>query len=236
MREIVLDTETTGLDPLQGHRLVEIGCIELVNRIPSGQTFHRYLNPERDDAGGSLRGPRPVGRLPQGQAAVRRRRRRPARVPRRRAAGGAQRAVRSRLPQRRARTRGQARRSRASGWSTRCCWRAAGIRAAPTGSTICARATASTIRDRTKHGALLDAELLAEVYVELIGGRQASLVLVESGRAAAARAVQRGRAAAARPAHAAPVGAERAAHAAFIATLGDKAIWLDYPQQPSSIE
>ncbi len=48
MREIVLDTETTGLDPYQGHRLVEVGCIELVNRIPSGQIFHRYLNPERD--------------------------------------------------------------------------------------------------------------------------------------------------------------------------------------------
>ena len=47
MREIVLDTETTGLDPFQGHRLVEIGCVELVNGIPSGQTFHRYLNPER---------------------------------------------------------------------------------------------------------------------------------------------------------------------------------------------
>ena len=48
MREIVLDTETTGLDPLRGDRLVEIGCIELLNRIPTGQTFHRYLNPERD--------------------------------------------------------------------------------------------------------------------------------------------------------------------------------------------
>jgi DNA polymerase-3 subunit epsilon len=48
MREIVLDTETTGLDPYQGHRLVEVGCVELINRIPSGQTFHRYLNPERD--------------------------------------------------------------------------------------------------------------------------------------------------------------------------------------------
>ena len=47
MREIVLDTETTGLDPLDGHRLVEIGCVELINRIPSGQTFHRYFNPER---------------------------------------------------------------------------------------------------------------------------------------------------------------------------------------------
>ena len=48
MREIVLDTETTGLDPLRGDRLVEIGCIEIFNRIPTGQTFHRYINPERD--------------------------------------------------------------------------------------------------------------------------------------------------------------------------------------------
>ena len=48
MREIVFDTETTGLDPAQGDRLVEIGCIELVNRFPTGKVFHHYLNPERD--------------------------------------------------------------------------------------------------------------------------------------------------------------------------------------------
>src|SRR5579885_2552614 len=48
MREIVLDTETTGLDPATGHRVVEIGCVELLNYIPTGQVFHRYLNPERD--------------------------------------------------------------------------------------------------------------------------------------------------------------------------------------------
>ena len=48
MREIILDTETTGLDPLRGDRLVEVGCIELVNRMPTGQTFHRYINPQRD--------------------------------------------------------------------------------------------------------------------------------------------------------------------------------------------
>src|SRR4029078_3138941 len=48
MREIVLDTETTGLDPGQGHRLVAVGCIELLNRIPTGATFHAYLNPDRD--------------------------------------------------------------------------------------------------------------------------------------------------------------------------------------------
>src|SRR4030081_1763263 len=48
MREIVLDTETTGLDPIRGDRLVEIGCIELLNRIPSGPNLHCYLNPQRD--------------------------------------------------------------------------------------------------------------------------------------------------------------------------------------------
>ena len=48
MREIILDTETTGLDPLRGDRLVEIGCLEIYNRMPTGQTFHVYINPERD--------------------------------------------------------------------------------------------------------------------------------------------------------------------------------------------
>ena len=48
MREIVLDTETTGLDPEQGHRIVEIGCIELKNHIPTGKTYHVYVNPMRD--------------------------------------------------------------------------------------------------------------------------------------------------------------------------------------------
>ena len=48
MREIVLDTETTGLDPGAGHRIVEIGCLGLINHVPSGETFQRYLNPERD--------------------------------------------------------------------------------------------------------------------------------------------------------------------------------------------
>src|SRR3954470_1224534 len=48
MREVILDTETTGLDPLRGDRLVEIGCVEIFNRMPTGQTFHRHINPERD--------------------------------------------------------------------------------------------------------------------------------------------------------------------------------------------
>ena len=48
MREIVVDTETTGLDPFDGHRVVEIGCIELLNRIPTGRVWHCHLNPERE--------------------------------------------------------------------------------------------------------------------------------------------------------------------------------------------
>ena len=48
MREVVLDTETTGLDPAEGHRIVEVACIELVHHVPTGRKFHRYVNPERD--------------------------------------------------------------------------------------------------------------------------------------------------------------------------------------------
>jgi DNA polymerase III subunit epsilon len=47
MREIIIDTETTGLDPLSGHRVVEIGAVELLDHVPTGRTFHCYLNPER---------------------------------------------------------------------------------------------------------------------------------------------------------------------------------------------
>src|SRR3977135_1597782 len=54
MREIILDTETTGLDPLRGDRLVEIGCVEIYNRMPTGQTFPRYIHPELDTAAEAL--------------------------------------------------------------------------------------------------------------------------------------------------------------------------------------
>jgi DNA polymerase-3 subunit epsilon len=48
MREIVLDTETTGLEPSAGHRIIEIGCVELINYLPTGRVYHTYINPERD--------------------------------------------------------------------------------------------------------------------------------------------------------------------------------------------
>lgn len=54
MRQIILDTETTGLEPEQGHRIIEIGCVELVNRRKTGRTFHRYLRPDREVDWGAL--------------------------------------------------------------------------------------------------------------------------------------------------------------------------------------
>jgi DNA polymerase III subunit epsilon len=54
MRQIIVDTETTGLEPEQGHRVIEIGCVEVINRRPTGRTFHRYLRPDREVDPGAL--------------------------------------------------------------------------------------------------------------------------------------------------------------------------------------
>lgn len=55
MREIIFDTETTGMSPQDGHRMVEIGAIELIGRVPSGRTYHQYINPEREIDAGAIR-------------------------------------------------------------------------------------------------------------------------------------------------------------------------------------
>ena len=70
MREIVFDTETTGLDPADGHRVIELGCVELIDHLPTGESFHAYLNPERDGAGRVAARARPQRRIPGRQAAV----------------------------------------------------------------------------------------------------------------------------------------------------------------------
>ena len=54
MRQIILDTETTGLEPKQGHRIIEIGCVELINRRETNRNFHQYINPERDIEDGAF--------------------------------------------------------------------------------------------------------------------------------------------------------------------------------------
>jgi DNA polymerase-3 subunit epsilon len=233
MREIVFDTETTGLDPYQGHRLVEIGCIELVNRIPSGQVFHRYVNPERDMPqeafavhGLSLEFLKDKPRFSDiceeliafiGDAPL--------------VAHNAlfdlgflnaelDRCKQILLTRDRLVDTLMLARRRHPGGSNRL-------------DDLCARYGIDNSR-RTKHGALLDAELLAEVYVELIGGRQASLILVETSHETTT-ARHRTTAAPPRPAPLPPrlSDAELEAHAGFIASLGAKAIWLDY--QPAAV-
>ena len=229
MREIVFDTETTGLDPLQGDRLVEIGCIELVNRFPTGKVFHRYLNPERDmpEAAFRIHGlsadflkdqPRFVevaeelvlflggdARLVAHNATfdlgfLNAELERAGKV-----AVGRDRLVDTLMLARR----------KHPGGSNRL-------------DDLCVRYRVDNSR-RTKHGALLDAELLAEVYVELIGARQALLGLAaDVGDIAEAR----GAIALAhiRPLPLAPrvSDADRAAHRAFVATLGATPIWQEY--------
>ncbi len=227
MREIVLDTETTGLDPLDGHRLVEIGCVELINRIPSGQTFHVYFNPERSMpaeafAVHGLSGEFLKDKLFFAEAAddflaflgdaplvihnaafdlgfIN------AELER----AGRPLVARERLVD----TLLIARRKHPGG-SNRL-------------DDLCVRYAIDNSR-RTKHGALLDAELLAEVYVELIGARQAQLVLSQAtgpGRAIGEPIIVRERLA---PLISAVTEEDRAAHRVFVATLGENAIWRDY--------
>ena len=227
MREIVLDTETTGLDPLDGHRLVEIGCVELVNRIPSGQTFHRYFNPERgmpaeafavhglsdeflkdkfffaeiaDDLIAFL-GDAPLvihnAVFDMGFLNAE-----------------LERAGRPLLARERMVDTLLIARRKHPGGSNRL-------------DDLCARYAIDNSR-RTKHGALLDAELLAEVYVELIGARQAQLVLSQTvlpERAFGEPIIVRERLV---PLAVVITDDERAAHRAFVATLGESPIWRDY--------
>jgi DNA polymerase-3 subunit epsilon len=229
MREIVFDTETTGLDPAQGDRLVEIGCIELVNRFPTGKVFHKYLNPERDmpDTAFNIHGlsieflqdkPRFVEVVEELVLFI---------------GDDAQliahnamfdlgflnaelkRAGRSEVSRDRLVDTLMLARRKHPGSSNRL-------------DDLCVRYRIDNSR-RTKHGALLDAELLAEVYLELIGARQATLGLAET---AAAIDTARGIIVASRsrpqPLNT-RLGAEaRAAHRAFVATLGENPIWRDY--------
>src|SRR6202161_2963714 len=185
MREIIFDTETTGLDPLQGDRLVEIGCIELVNRFATGKTFHCYFNPERD---------MPEADLPVHGLTIELLKDKPLfahKVEELVAFLGDAPLVAHNamfdlgfLNAELERT-GRAAVARERMIDTLVIAR----RKHPGGSNrlddLCVRYAIDNSR-RTKHGALLDAELLAEVYVELIGARQASLVLSQAVTATAA--------------------------------------------------
>jgi DNA polymerase III subunit epsilon len=226
MREIVLDTETTGLDPYQGHRIVEIGCVELVNRIPSGGTYHVYLNPERDMppeaeavhglSQAFLADKQLFAEIAEDFISF---------------VGDAKlvihnagfdlaflnaeldRVKRPLLARERAVDTLTLARRRHPGGPNKL-------------DDLCARYGIDNSR-RTKHGALLDAELLAEVYAELVGGRQARLGLVKETTATAVMAASAARMRA-EPLLPLLTQAESDAHRNFVAGLGPGAVWCDY--------
>jgi DNA polymerase-3 subunit epsilon len=227
MREIVLDTETTGLDPLRGDRLVEVGCVEIFNRMPTGQSFHRYINPERDvpqeafavhGLSTEFLADKPLfGAIVDEFLAF---------------IGDAplvihnasfdisfinaelERLRRPAIPRERLVDTLLLARRKHPGVSNRL-------------DDLCSRYAIDNSH-RTKHGALLDAELLAEVYIDLIGARQSALILGDVRRIEVNTQLDAPRRQRSVPLAPRLSDAEREAHRAFIATLGEKPIWNAY--------
>jgi DNA polymerase-3 subunit epsilon len=221
MRHIVLDTETTGLDPAQGHRLVEIGCVEVIHYVPTGNVYHQYINPERDMPPGAfqvhglseafLKNHPPFRTIAQGFLSF---------------IGSDPLVIHNAkfdmrflnaelsshqydpLPMDRAiDTVSLARRKFPGGRASL--------------DALCQR-FGIDLSGRKKHGALLDAELLADVYLELMGGRQPGFGLDSENAqktkdgASSLNTVQR----VLRPARSfAPSEAEKERHSAFLKNL-----------------
>lgn len=226
MREIILDTETTGLDPASGHRVVEIGAVELMNHVATGRTFHVYINPERDMP--------PEAEAVHGlsQAFLADKPTFPAIADDFLAFVAdavlvihnasfdvnflnAELAYVGKPPlvmERVVDTLHIARQKHPGS--------AASLDA------LCRRYGIDNTK-RTKHGALLDSELLAEVYLELIGGRQTALSLAtqvttkSTARVASIAALRRSS-----PLPSRLTEDEIRRHDTFVQSLGDKALWL----------
>lgn len=231
IREIILDTETTGLDPAAGDRIVEIGALELANHLPTGRTFHVYINPEREMrkeaeavhglSTAFLSGKPVFAAIAQDFMEF---------------IADAMLVIHNAsfdigflnaelgflglpaISQHRVIDTLHLARQKHPGASNSL-------------DALCRRYGVDNSK-RTKHGALLDSELLAEVYLELIGGRQTALVLEASLTRPAAVTVSR-QAAAGRPRPLPPrlTAHERAIHENFVAGLGVQAIWRDRENQ-----
>lgn len=232
LREIVFDTETTGLNPLGGDRVVEIGCIELIDYVPTGENFHVYLNPERDmpDAAFRVHGlsneflrdkPRFVDIADDFEAFI----------------GDAKLIAHNASFDLGFLNAELSRIGREEIISTRIIdTLVIARRKFPFGpnnlDALCQRLQIDNSR-RTKHGALLDAEILAEVYIELLGGRQKDLglsvetqVIAHTTTSARASVDARPRPL---PQRLSPDDLDR--HAEFISGFGSAILWNDYIRQ-----
>lgn len=227
MREIVLDTETTGFDPDTGDRIVEIGAVELMNHLPTGRHFHVYINPERDMPPEALAvhglsteflSDKPrfaevcgdfIDFIGDARLVIHN-----AAFDMKFLNAELRRAGHPAMPMSRALDTVAMAREKFPG--------------APVSLDALCRRWGIDNSNRTLHGALLDSQLLAEVYLELIGGRQPDLVLVaEPARAAEGPATRQHLPRAPRLAPLPPriTAAEREAHAALVARLGSNALW-----------
>lgn len=229
MREIVLDTETTGLEPQEGHRIVEIGAVELFNHVPTGKTYHQYINPQRDmpteafDVHGisaEFLADKPTfeaiasdflefvgsAKLIIHNAAFDMKFLNAELSWCKQRSLPAEQAVDTLLIARRK------------------------FPGSPASLDALCRRFAIDNSTREKHGALLDSEILAEVYLELIGGRQPDLVLAKSDSATVAGGNDVTWRPSSRPR---PIGSrltpeEMSAHEALLAELGENALWHRY--------
>jgi len=225
-REIVLDTETTGLDPAEGHRVVEIGCIELLNHLPTGRHFRQYLNPERDMPDEAfrvhglseefLRGHPTFAEAAEAFLEF---------------IGDARLVIHNAGFDLRFLNAELARLGRPALQASRAIDTVQLARSKFPGAqasldALCRRFGIDNSA-RTLHGALLDCELLAEVYLELIGGRQPSFVIEERIEVVTlTQSIAPVAAAVARPPRLfAPSPDELARHAAMLKKIKD-AIWL----------
>ena len=231
MREIILDTETTGLDPKRGDRVVEIGCVEIYNRIPTGREFHCFINPERDV-------PAEAENVHGISTAFLKDKPLFAKVadPLLEFLGSdtlvihnaqfdigflnfeLELAGKTALQMSRVvDTLALARRKHPAG---------------PNSLDALCKRYGIDMSKRIKHGALIDCLLLAEVYVELLGERQAALGLQSKSAPApvskSERTVKTGAIQRPQPLPARTNSASEAQHRVFIEELGAKAVWLKY--------
>ncbi len=220
MRQIVFDTETTGLDPFSGHRIIEIGCVEIINLMPTGKVFHQYINPEREvpEEATRIHGLTDafLKDLPFFNAIVRdfldfigdaKLIAHNADFDMRFLNWELENIGLEKIPMARTIDTLKIARSRFPG--------------SPNGLDALCKRLGVDNSSRTKHGALLDSEILAEVYLELMGGKQAGMELVQKKTVAPAKPDRKTERA---PRSFPPTAEELKAHEKFISGL-NQPIW-----------